>query len=157
MPRRRRSAVERGSDVAVLKRLQPPSVLDTPRTIRFDLPSPEAPDLEYWVSRYGRAELLSGAAKEMQNAGALRPERLSGLLELGSYGARIEAADSEQRARALLRELRGKVQALLGAEGAATYFEFLERRIEAALMRVTPHPGHPRTAAGLPVLQWPVL
>jgi hypothetical protein len=147
--------VERGSSVAIVRRLEPQPEPAPP--VRLDLPAPESPDLEYWLSHYGSARLFAAverracAEPSLMNAAVVPLERLS------RYGALLEKAPSTEAAAALVRELRLESVAILGSERSSEYLKVLTGYVEERLLRVTPHPGHPATLDGLPLRRWPVL
>jgi hypothetical protein len=147
--------VERGSSFAVVRRLAPEA--EPVAAVRLDLPTPGAPDLEYWLSRYGSKALFAEVEQRALSTRALSFEKPALIRKLSEYGTRIEQARSVEAAQVLVRGLKVDASRQLGSERGAEYLNVLTGYIEERLMRVTPHSGRALTVDGLPLRRWPAL
>jgi hypothetical protein len=140
--------------VSVLQRQLPGAVSFVPAL--FELPRPEAPDVEWLASTYGDEALLTAVSERASAALALGPD-VQERLTRGGEALRYLRAEGAEAKLAAFQEYQRYVESTLGAQRYASYRQTFAQYLTERLLRVHPLGPARDPDTGLPYSRWPLL
>lgn len=143
------------AQLGLLRRL--PAQPAQPRSANLELPSPSAPDIEWFASTYGDAPLLGGVGERARRVLGL-DARGAALLDAASAPARefLEAPGGRAREVAF-RAYQAELEGALGASAYARYRRVFEDYVTERLLRRRVLDLSRSARTGLRSSGWPLL